>query len=164
METFWKMALVRIKVQFVPDLTWNSDFTSPDKRLQWCQFLILTFCHWEDLDNFAFHVLCLKFPCLTRYYLRICEWVVYWNDHTVLDNDDDDDDNVKGQIVDFNAKLFPFRGGGGSKSCWKVAYLKVFPFQKYSSRNINRKISFLTRVSSLLDSKTACVAYKLCVR
>lgn len=36
---------------------------------------------------------------------------MYWNDLTVLDNDNDDDDDVKGQIVDFNAKLFLFRGG-----------------------------------------------------
>ena len=54
------MALVGIKVQFVPDLTWNNDFTSPDKRLQLRQFLILTRCHWEDLDNFAIQVLCLS--------------------------------------------------------------------------------------------------------
>jgi len=54
------MALVGIKVQFVPDLTWNNDFTSPDKRLQLRKFLILTRCHWEDLDNFAIQVLCLS--------------------------------------------------------------------------------------------------------
>ena len=36
---------------------------------------------------------------------------MYWNDHTVLDSDDDDDDDVKGQIVDVNAKLFLIQGG-----------------------------------------------------
>lgn len=87
---------------------------------------------------------------------------MYWNDHTVLDSDDDDDDDVKGQIVDVNAKSFLFQGGVNVAE--KLLTLRVSPFHKYSSRNIYREISFLTRASSLLDSKTACVAYKLCVR
>lgn len=55
---------------------------------------------------------------------------MYWNDHTVLDNDDDDDDNVKGQIVDFNAKLFPFRGGGGGVNVAEKLLTLRFPLFK----------------------------------
>ena len=67
---------------------------------------------------------------------------------------------LKGKLLILMQSCFLFGGGGGVN----VAEKLLSPFQKYSNRNINRKISFFTRVSSLLDSKTACVAYKLCVR